>query len=82
MDTAAARPMPVPWAWAAGMKFAGDVGCADPDAAASCMRDTPEETLLTITKAPRPGGQSQPITTATLARHPCASRDTAGAVGA
>jgi hypothetical protein len=57
------------------------VGCADPDAAASCLRDTPEETLLTITKALRPGGQSQPITTATFAQPRCASWDTAGAAG-
>jgi hypothetical protein len=35
--------------------------------------------LLTITTALRPGGQSRPITTTTLARHQCASWDTARA---
>jgi hypothetical protein len=68
-------------AQAAGLKFAGDAGCADPDAAASCLRDTPEETLLTTTKALRPGSQSQPITTVIFAQHPCAPWDTAGAAG-
>jgi hypothetical protein len=66
---------------AAGLKFAGDADCADPDAAASCLRDTLEETLLTITKALRPRGQSQPITTATFAQPQCASWDTAGTAG-